>query len=42
VFKTVEGGVNYRTVGWLRAAVIFLKVSLSISVYRLGSEREAS
>jgi hypothetical protein len=25
VFKKTEGGVDFRTVGWMRASVIFLK-----------------
>ncbi|ORY31432.1 putative N amino acid transport system protein [Naematelia encephala] len=37
VFKHVEGGVNYRTVGWFRASVIFLKVIFATGVLSIPS-----
>ena len=37
VFKHVEGGVDYRTVGWMRAAVIFLKVIFATGVLSIPS-----
>ncbi len=37
VFKHIEGGVDYRTVGWLRAAVIFLKVIFATGVLSIPS-----
>jgi hypothetical protein len=32
VFKETKDGVNFRTVGWPRAAVIFLKVQFALGV----------
>jgi hypothetical protein len=44
VFKKVDEGVDFRTVGWPRAAVIFLKIifalgvlSIPTSLYALGA-----
>lgn len=33
VFKTGEGGVEFRTVGWIHASVIFLKSQLTLSPF---------
>ncbi|PSS22273.1 hypothetical protein M430DRAFT_49421 [Amorphotheca resinae ATCC 22711] len=44
VFKKTEGGVDFRTVGWMRASVIFLKIifatgvlSIPTAMYSLGA-----
>lgn len=37
MFKHVEGGVDYRTVGWPRASVIFLKVIFATGVLSIPS-----
>lgn len=37
VFQDVEGRISYRTVGWIRAASIFLKLILSTGVLSIPS-----
>lgn len=37
MFKQVEGAVDYRTVGWIRASVIFLKVIFATGVLSIPS-----
>jgi len=32
VFKVTEDGVNFRTVSWQRAAIIFLKIQFAMSI----------
>lgn len=35
VFQAVEGGVDFRTVGWFRASILFLKVVFAVGVLSL-------
>lgn len=37
VFKKTEDGVDFRTVGWPRASIIFLKVQFAIGVLGIPS-----
>lgn len=37
VFQDVEGRISYRTVGWIRAASIFLKLILSTGILSIPS-----
>lgn len=37
VFKKTEGGVDFRTVGWFKACVIFVKVMFAVGVLSLPS-----
>lgn len=37
VFKKTEDGIDFRTVGWPRASIIFLKVQFAIGVLGIPS-----